>query len=555
MLTKRKNAKIKDNGAATYASTTTKINEEDIKTAVESSASESGFDPLFLADVLLKFGMLLTGMPLYFYQRAIAWRIFLAVLRFEGEVITVLLARQSGKSETMAVIIDTLTVLMPVLAKIYPELEQFKNGYTIGLFAPQSDQVWTSYNRAMLRLGTENATLILRDPDIDTSLTSEVRLSLTNGSKLTGQIASKQSKIESATYDMVIAEEAQDIEDFIMEKSIGPMVSATGGLIIKVGTTGTHKNHFWSDIKYNRNKDRKLVDERQRLHWEFDYRKIIKYRREQYEQDKKPYHLNYENKIKKEVERYGDQTEAFKLSYALIWSLETGMLMTEKDWDRMVNRKIGLENYDENDILVAGWDIAKKINSSVFTVIKIIEPEDEFTPCKKMVVAWYELVGMDYEAQHHVILDLLIKYNIKRLAGDYTGVGVAVLDRLMYSCGDLVDIIPYTFSRQGKSEMWYALTNDIAAKRIIVPANKTVRGMIEYHNFEEQMMNCQKYFDGPYMVCEKSEGFFDDYVDSLALGCMAADKQGEPVYEVEEDAFNPFYDDLMAARKKAENSY
>jgi len=59
------------------------------------------------------------------------------------------------------------------------------------------------------------------------------------------------------------------------------------------------------------------------------------------------------------------------------------------------------------------------------------------------------------------------------------------------------------------------------------------------------MKNCQKYFNGPYMVCEKSDGYFDDMVDSCALMCLAAnsDRQVDDEMEVTD---NPLYDGITA---------
>ena len=54
------------------------------------------------------------------------------------------------------------------------------------------------------------------------------------------------------------------------------------------------------------------------------------------------------------------------------------------------------------------------------------------------------------------------------------------------------------------------------------------------------MKNCQKYFNGAYMVCEKSEGYFDDFVDSAALMCMAANAE-QTVAEEMEVMENPLY--------------
>lgn len=880
---------------------------KDIRT---EELKDRDFDPHFVTLKIIEFGKILTGLSLYSYQEAIAYRIIYSVVTFEGLVLTVLLSRQSGKSEVMAFVIDTLTVLLPALAKVIPDLEQFGAGFRVGLFAPQSDQVNTTYSRAMTRLDSANAEIILADPDINTYLDSTARLSLSNGSSLTGQVASKQSKIESKTYDLVIVEEAQDVDDFIVTKSIEPMISAcvcagslvwdikgnlvpiekhkkangilgydgngcsiepisywqdpqkkicfrittntgrylecsedhpilfrerkggmygrksffkeakdfkigdqlfvieevqfwgveemweprlvgwlvgdgsygkdstpvlstcdkeiysyvkdnfdyrlekgprltselkmyqeiaikgickelrylqiygqtklakrlpkdlgkfskqsiaemlggffdtdghitlthrrgniclssycyellnevrfalqkfgvhcgiflkhasetsfgtedyyvltisdkrsikafkeqikfsvkykqnkleslckildshkekipkeitgarlervvsvenigeqyvynltadnthtymangiithnTGGTIIKVGTTGQSKNHFWYEILNNRNNDRKIKNPNLRTHFEYDYKSIIAARKEQFEVDGKKFHLNYENDILRKKQRWGEDSQSFKLAYALIWDLESGMLITDKDWDKIVNRKKGFSEVTSKDYIVAGLDIARSPASTILTFGKVTYGEDIFEKPYKEIVGWLDLGGLDYEAQHHYIMDALVQFEVKTLYADYTGVGISVVDRLMYACGEYVDIVPYPFTSQSKSEMWYNFISDITTKRLIVPANKVVRGTQEFINFEEQMKNCQKYFNGSYLVCEKSDGYFDDYVDSAALMCLAANSEKQAEYEVEESE-NPLFSTVEARRRMERNNY
>lgn len=524
---------------------------KDIRT---EELKDRDFDPHFVTLKIIEFGKILTGLSLYSYQEAIAYRIIYSVITFEGLVLTVLLSRQSGKSEVMAFVIDTLTVLLPALAKVIPDLEQFRAGFRVGLFAPQSDQVNTTYSRAMTRLDSANAEIILADPDINTYLDSTARLSLSNGSSLTGQVASKQSKIESKTYDLVIVEEAQDVDDFIVTKSIEPMISATGGTIIKVGTTGQSKNHFWYEILNNRNNDRKIKNPNLRTHFEYDYKAIITARQEQYKLDGKKFHLNYENDILRKKQRWGEDSQAFKLAYALVWDLESGMLITDKDWDKIVNRKKGFSEVTSKDYIVAGLDIGKSPASTILTIGKVIYGDDIFEKPYKEIVCWLDLGGLDYEAQHHYIMDALVQFEIKTLYADYTGVGISVVDRLMYACGEYVDIVPYPFTAQSKSDMWYNFVSDITTKRLIVPANKVVRGTQEFINFEEQMKNCQKYFNGSYLVCEKSDGYFDDYVDSAALMCLAANSEKQAEYEVEESE-NPLFSTVEARRRMERNNY
>lgn len=525
------------------------------KVASEFEGKSVSFDAHEITSKIIEFGKILTGLSLYKYQEEAVYAIIYSVITFSGDVKTMLFSRQSGKSEAMAFVVDTLCVLLPALAKVIPDLEQFSTGFRVGLFAPQSDQVVTTYSRAMTRINSANAELVLTDPDIDVYLESSARLELSNGSYLAGQVASKQSKIESKTYDMVIVEEAQDVDDLIVSKSIEPMLSSTAGTLIKVGTTGMVKNHFYYEIQHNRQSDRKLKDPRTRNHFEYDYKRIIADRREQYDKDHKRFHLNYEADIMRKKERWGEDSQAFKLAYALIWDLESGMLLTDKEFNGIINRKLGLQMPSYTDYVVAGLDIAKAPAETVLTIGRVFKGEDVFEKPYKQVLAWVALGGLDYEAQHHAIMDCIVEFNISTIFADYTGVGKAVVDRLMYACGEYVNIVPYTFTAQSKSDMWFNFVSEIQTRHLIVPANKKVRSSTEFMKFEEQMKNCQKYFNGSYMVCEKSEGYFDDFVDSAALMCLAANEE-QQVEEEMEVMDNPLYGGITSTiSSMRRNSY
>ena len=543
-------AKVKEEGYV-FPSKGKKFAEDKVVSSFDGKTVS--FDAHEITRKIIEFGKILTGLSLYKYQEEAVYAIIYSVITFSGDVKTMLFSRQSGKSEAMAFIIDTLCVLLPALGKIIPDLEQFSTGFRVGLFAPQSDQVQTTYSRAMTRINSANAEMVLADPDINVIMQSTARLSLSNGSYLMGQVASKQSKIESKTYDLVIVEEAQDVDDFVVSKSIEPMLSSTAGTLIKVGTTGLYKNHFWYEIQHNRQLDRKNSDTRIRNHFEFDYKRIINDRHEQYLKDGKRFHLNYEADILRKKSRWGEDSQAFKLAYALIWDLESGMLITDKEFIGIINKKLGLQMPSINDYVVAGLDIGKSPAETVLTIARVERSgEDPFEKPYKQILAWVALGGMDYEAQHHAILDAIVEFNISAIYADYTGVGKAVVDRLMYACGEYVDITPYTFTAQSKSDMWYNFTTEIQTRHIIVPANPKVRATTEFMKFEEQMKNCQKYFNGSYMVCEKSEGYFDDFVDSCALMCLAANEE-QKVDEEMEVLDNPLYggvkDTIMAIKR------
>ena len=185
----------------------------DVEQEINQTTTGMAYDPYRLAEVLLKIGQQMTGIHLYSYQEPPAFRIIYSMLARDGAEITMLFARQSGKSEIVTFCVVTLGVLLPVLAKIFPrELGHFSMGVKMGLLAPQGEQVQTIYSRCMERLLSEPVKMFLDDPDILDAPLSSVHFKLKSGSFLTGQSAAKQSKIESKTYHIVFMDEAQDMD-------------------------------------------------------------------------------------------------------------------------------------------------------------------------------------------------------------------------------------------------------------------------------------------------------------------------------------------------------
>lgn len=85
------------------------------------------FDAHDVTAKIMEFGKVLTGISLYSYQEDIAYGIIYSVITFSGDVKTVLLSRQSGKSEVMAFVIDTLCVILPALASNYSRFRTVQN--------------------------------------------------------------------------------------------------------------------------------------------------------------------------------------------------------------------------------------------------------------------------------------------------------------------------------------------------------------------------------------------------------------------------------------------
>src|SRR5579863_1303995 len=64
----------------------------------------------------------ISGHPLRRYQQPFARRCFESLIINDGATITALFARQTGKSETVANVIATCMIMLPILAKIFPDL-------------------------------------------------------------------------------------------------------------------------------------------------------------------------------------------------------------------------------------------------------------------------------------------------------------------------------------------------------------------------------------------------------------------------------------------------
>lgn len=478
-----------------------------------------------------------SGKNLYPYQREFAERIVESVLINDGEEITALFSRQSGKTETVADIMSGLLVILPRLAEIpkfHRILEQFKEGLWIGLFAPSNEQAFTTFSRTRDRIRSKNAQMILNDPEINTKLDKEANpMLLSNGSVMRMHSAAKQSQIESKTYHILILEECQDIDQQKILKSIHPMGASTNATIIKVGTPNTKRCEFLDTI--NRNKRMDSRRRGRRNHYEFDYRICQRYNQ------------RYKKYIEKEKARYGEDSDFFRMSYKLEWILDRGMFMSDQMFEDMYDTKLQ-HQIQCSDYCAAGIDLGKKHDSTVVTVGRVDRSqmiEDQATgqmkAIKKEVLNWLELQGDDYESQYHEIIDFLRNYNIKCIFVDATGVGTPIADRLIYGFQNIADVVPYEFSTSSKSEMWKNLQTEIRAGRLKVPSSAKAEKLRAYRHFDQQMHDLEKEYKGQHLICQHpkdDKDAHDDFCDSLALFALAADYDSMNEIEVgDNDAF------------------
>jgi hypothetical protein len=262
-----------------------------------------------LVDKIWWFTLVFSGKKLFKYQEQLGKRIIESVVRADGDEITALLARQSGKTETLADIICSLMLLLPRLAmdpRYARMLADFKDGFIVGVFAPVMGQAETLYDRIVAVFNSDAASVILSDPEIDEPAPkakgNTYHLPRCR-SWVTRMSAHARANIESKTYHLIVIDEAQDADETVVTKSIKPMGAFTGATTVLTGTPGLKKGYFYNAIHRNMSSN---LDGKRRNHFQFDWHACAAER---------PKYAKY---VKSEMEAHGQDSDYFRMSYGCI---------------------------------------------------------------------------------------------------------------------------------------------------------------------------------------------------------------------------------------------
>ena len=485
-----------------------------------------------LVDKCLTFMEALVGHALHPYQVPLARRIIESVIINDGEEVTALAARQSGKTEIIANTISTLMVLLPRLAKMYPDLlGQFKNGIWVGMFAPVEGQVETLFGRTVNRLTSDRALEILGDIEIDDKLekvpgvTRQIKLK-NSGSSLMMMTANPRAKIESKSFHLIIIDECQEADDFVVSKSISPMLAYYSGTMVKTGTPTTHKNNFYKSIQLN--KRRQTSRGARRNHFEWDWREVAKY------------NANYGKFIKKEMLRIGEDADEFQMSYNCKWMLERGMFVTSQVMDELGDTSQEIVKSWHRTPVVVGIDPARKMDSTVVTVVWVDwDRPDEFGYYDHRVLNWMEIQGDDWEDQYFQIVNFLGSYNVYLVGVDANGVGDAVAQRMKLLL-PRAEVISISSSPSEQSKRWKHLKALIDRRMVGWPAHAKTRRLRTWKRFYQQMTDLETKFQGPNFSAHAPDEAHahDDFADSLSIACSLTVDMTMPTLEV---STSPFY--------------
>lgn len=513
------------------------------KAVIKAVEGRSGVPTKELVNVIFNFCLVYSGVSLYDYQAQFAKRIIRSILVNDGDEITALFSRQSGKSETVSVVTGGLSIILPVLAELPmfqldERIQPFKNGITIGIFAPSLNQAQIVFGRCKKRMGSKSAQAVMSDPEIGVTfhVSNGQNVELSIGSIIRCQSASDNANIEGDSYHLIIVDESQDVGNYKYRKSISPMGAFYNATKVLIGTPTTSKGFFYNAIQ--RNKMEYAENNRKRNHFEYNYETIIKYN---------PKYAKY---IAGEKKRLGEKSDEFRLSYKLEWILSRGMFITDEEFEKL---KSTTAKWQEacRFTCVAGLDLAKQNDSTVLSIGLVdfenpivIErssnnPDDTYTAYAVELIALYDLYGNDYEQQFYEILDILSRYNIVKLVMDATGVGSPIFDRL--KANTRYNIEPFVYGSSTKSALYKHFDGEAKSARFSFPDEpEGFVGELEYSKFEKEMLDLQKFYKGQNMVCchPDEQGAHDDYPDSVALMLWGA--REKPIGTITTSNVSPF---------------
>ena len=480
-----------------------------------------------LVERIFNFCEVYSGKVMYPYQEQFSKRIIRSVLENDGAELTALFSRQSGKTETVAITVGGLMIILPQLANMPMFLDDsrfqmFRDGFWVGIFAPSLRQAQITYNRMKSRLQCKEALAVLSDPDfrLDFTTSNGQTVALSNGSFCTSISASDSSNIEGESFKFIICEECQDISNFKIRKSIHPMGAAYNA---------TFKGDFYEAIQRNK-KDYEEGRLRIKNHFEYNYKVVQKYNKK------------YERYVEREKQRLGETSDEFRMSYCLEWVISRGMFVDIEKVERTCGDEyLERVSTDHKANHVMGIDVgggsAKKKHEADSTIVTVVEVDwdnpvlmesshDEETNEDIVYLAyntyikdWLEIkpeIAENYEEQYNILMAYIKLFRLSRIVIDATR-EASLGQRIQANVK--CEVWLFTFSSKSKSELYKNLQTEINTGRARIPMGEETKKTEEYQKFMQQLADLQKSYSGSFLVVAHPDerGAHDDYPDSWAL--------------------------------------
>jgi hypothetical protein len=465
--------------------------------------------------------------------------------------------RQSGKTTSLVHTVESIMLFVTKLFDVPIE---------VGIFAPQKEQANTDFKRLKNALSRSKQELMVIDHDANRKAKEESNaktITLGNGSSCYIFPVTSTSKPESKTLHLIIIEEAQDINDKIVNEDILPMGASTNAVIVKVGTAGSMKCDFYRDIQ----KGRAYV---------MTYPEIAADRRRMYEVTGDARHLVYERTVKSQIAQRGLMSPEIQKPYFNVWQLQGGMyidthqliagridrpfenpsadpvFLEYREWYKSAIRRdllecdewakaheLSAEQYAQYRAWIEedhyfGLDTAKSTDQTIMKIGRVIN--GKLTIVRSVSGG----KGTNYEDQFDTLKKELSFFKIACGAIDSTGQGDFMPDKFERHSPYKIERVK--FSRMTKDIMYKALYQKQIngnlmyywqdpikhGVKMIVPGTPLTieqQTAIASEEFEDEFIDLEKRYVGEYMVVHHpdEEDAHDDHPDSTALMNFAYD--------------------------------
>lgn len=336
----------------------------------------------------------------------------------------VLQARQGGKTEALA---------CGLVQAAEKNISGREDGTKIIVFANKEEQVNIDRDRcwALVNGNREKFENIL---DYKQSVKS--RLVFKNGSVIRFETANPLAHMEGLTADVIVLEESQRMDDFVVSNIILPMGGARDAKIIQIGTPRS-KNHFYRAFKSQEYK--KVVHDWTQCPnlWqsgavEIDGRKYSRFVLDQAPRriwmELFPHHP--------ELWKDGDMDEAdFRTQYMLDWILDVSTALSESEQKKLIDGSMHslLESGTMGERYYAGIDYAQGGGSAESDATAVCIWRVSRSGVLEKVYA-HEMRGLDLPTQTEEINYLVNPrfgvFRCVQVCADYTVCGVGEVDRL-----------------------------------------------------------------------------------------------------------------------------
>jgi len=427
------------------------------------------------------------------YQQEVAKAVLDSIQGSDGRTLSVEIARQGGKNELSA-------HLELLLLTLY----MAKGGNLVKCSPTFKPQTIVSIQRLRDRLDEFGFDGVYR---------TEMGYIITLGSAR--QIflsAEESSSVVGHTADILLEiDESQDVSKEKYTKEFRPMGSSTNVTTVHYGTTWDDSTLLEEIKQTNLELERKDGIKR---HFRYDWRQVSKY------------NPDYQRYVEGERARLGEDHPLFRTQYLLVPIKGGGGFLTRQQIVLMMDSYTRLKEPQTGKTYIAGIDLAgereetreaamisakPKIDSTVITIADIDTAKTEPTA---RVVEHYQWTGTPHSQLYAQMVDILKKWNCRRVTVDATGIGQPVASFLRKELGSRIQ--PFTFTQKSKSDMAFEVLSFVNSSRLKLykqdgsPEYKAMMFQLERAKAQyrpNQTMN---------FCVDPSEGH-DDFLMSLAL--------------------------------------